>query len=137
MPNAMSEQDALSAATISGFTPPSRFSKASRMNSESRGVAGITICPIPMTWSLIVFSQVMPFFFAKYLGLGAASIVRAGTTKRRPSTEASGPLPQNLTTGTFAWASIRAAFAAAMVSARRWYWSTWTRRERVSASEFG
>jgi hypothetical protein len=89
------------------------------MNSESRGVPGTTICPIPITWSLIAFSQVIPFFFAKYLGLGAALMVRTGTTKRRPSTEASRPLPQNCTIGTRAWASIRAAFAAAMVSARR------------------
>jgi hypothetical protein len=106
-------------ATISGFTPPSRFSSASRMNRESRGVPGTTICPIPITWSLIALSQVMPFFFAKYLGLGAALMVRTGMTKRRPSTEASKPLPQNCTMGTWAWASISAAFAAAMVPARR------------------
>lgn len=54
------EYEALSVATISGFTPPSRFSRASRMNRESRGVPGTTIRPIPMTWSLIAFSQVMP-----------------------------------------------------------------------------
>lgn len=89
------------------------------MNRESRGVPGTTICPIPVTWSLIAFSQVMPLFFVKYLGLGAALMVRTGTTKRRPSTEASRPLPQYRTIGTRAWASISAAFAAAMVSARR------------------
>jgi hypothetical protein len=74
---------------------------------------------MPITWSLIAFSHVMPVFFAKYLGEGAALMVRTGTTKRRPSTEASRPLPQNCTIGTWAWASISAAFAAAMVSARR------------------
>src|SRR6202022_3140171 len=60
---------------------------------------------------LIAFSQVMPFFFAKYFGEGAALMVRVGTTKRRPSIEASRPLPQNCTIGTRTWASIRAAFA--------------------------
>nr|BFE37808.1 hypothetical protein GCM10010200_100590 [Actinomadura rugatobispora] len=37
----------MSVATISGFTPPSRFSKASRMCRESRGVPGTTIRPDP------------------------------------------------------------------------------------------
>lgn len=50
---------------------------------------GTTIYPMPATWSLIAFSPVMPFFFAKYFGEGAALTVRTGTTKRRPSTEAS------------------------------------------------
>jgi hypothetical protein len=35
----------------------------------------------------MAFSQVMPDFFAKYFGLGAALMVRTGTTKRSPSTE--------------------------------------------------
>jgi hypothetical protein len=39
---------------------------------------GTTICPIPMTWSLMAFSQVMPFFFANYLGLGAALMGNPG-----------------------------------------------------------
>jgi hypothetical protein len=44
----MSECEALSVATISGFTPASRFSRASRVCRESRGVPGTTICPIPV-----------------------------------------------------------------------------------------
>lgn len=86
-------------ATISGFTPPSRFSSASRMNMESRGVPGTTICPMPMTWLLMAFSHVMPVFSAKYLGEGAALMVRTGTTKRKPSTEASRPWPPVLDDG--------------------------------------
>jgi hypothetical protein len=56
----MSEYEALSVATISGFTPASRFNSASRMCRESRGVPGTTICPIAATWSFTAFSQVMP-----------------------------------------------------------------------------
>ena len=90
----MSEYEALSVATISGFTPPSRFSRASRMCRESRGVPGTTICPMPATWSLTALSQVMPRLNPKYFGDGAALMVRTGTTKRSPSTEASRPSPQ-------------------------------------------
>ena len=46
-------------------------------------------------------------------------MVRLGTTNRSPSTEASRPSPQCSAIGTHPWASMRAAFAAAMVSARR------------------
>jgi hypothetical protein len=115
----MSEYEALSVATISGFTPPSRFSSASRMCRESRGVPGTTICPMPATWSLTALSQVMPRLNPKYFGDGAALTVRTGTTNRSPSTEASSPSPQNLTIGTSAWPAISRAFAAAIVSARR------------------
>lgn len=80
---------------------------------------GTTICPMPATWSLTALSQVMPRLNPKYLGDGAALTVRTGTTNRSPSTEASRPSPQNFTMGTSAWAAISAAFAAAMVSARR------------------
>jgi hypothetical protein len=54
------EYEALSVATISGFTPASRFNSASRMCRESRGMPGTTICPMPATWSFTPFSQVMP-----------------------------------------------------------------------------
>jgi hypothetical protein len=56
----MSEYEALSVAIISGRTPPSRFSKVSRVNRLSRGVPRTTIAPIPATWSLTAFSQVRP-----------------------------------------------------------------------------
>jgi hypothetical protein len=61
----------------------------------------------------------MPRLKPKYFGDGAEPIVRTGTTNRSPSTEASSPLPQNCTMGTFDWASISFAFAAVMMSARR------------------
>lgn len=86
------------------------------MCSESRGVPGTTICPIPATWSFTAFSQVMPRLKPKYFGDGAALIVRTGTTNRSPSTDASRPSPQYRTIGTSVWAAISAAFAAAMVS---------------------
>jgi hypothetical protein len=47
-------------ATISGGAPASRFSRVSRMCSESRGVPSTTIYPMPATWSFTAFSQVMP-----------------------------------------------------------------------------
>lgn len=84
----------MSVATISGFTPPSRFSSASRMCRESRGVPGTTICPKPANCSLTAFSQVMPRLNPKYFGDGTALTVRTGTWKRSPSTEASSPSPQ-------------------------------------------
>lgn len=86
--------------TISGRTPPSRFSSVSRMNRLSRGVPGTTICPIPATWSLTAFSQVMPRLNPKYFGEGAACRVRTGTTNRSPSTEASRPPPHSRASGT-------------------------------------
>jgi hypothetical protein len=46
-------------------------------------------------------------------------MVRLGKTNRSPSTEASRPSPQCSAIGTHPWASMRAAIAAAMVSARR------------------
>ena len=45
----MSEYEALSVATISGRTPPSRFSSLSRVNKLSRGVPRTTIAPTPAT----------------------------------------------------------------------------------------
>lgn len=56
----MSEYDAVSVMTVSGFGPPSRAWMASRMNSESRSVPGTTTPPRPITWSLITFNQVAP-----------------------------------------------------------------------------
>lgn len=55
----MSAYEALLVATISGLTPTSRFSRASRMCRESCGVPGTTICLMPATWSLTALSQVM------------------------------------------------------------------------------
>lgn len=46
--------------TTSGFGPASRFSRVSKMYSESRTVPGTTTAPIPATWSLTAFSQVTP-----------------------------------------------------------------------------
>lgn len=91
---------------------------------------GTTICPMPATWSLTALSQVMPRLDPKYFGGGAALTVRTGTTDRNPSTEADSPSPQYRTIGTWPCASISAAFAAAMVSARRQNWSTCAGRPR-------
>src|SRR5882757_2664943 len=63
----MSEYEAWSVATISGFTPPSRLSRVSRMDRLSRGVPGTTIAPIPDTWSLTALSQVKPRLKAEVL----------------------------------------------------------------------
>jgi hypothetical protein len=81
-------------------------------------VPGTTICPIPAIWSLTAFSQVIPRLYPKYLGEGPALMVRTGTTNRSPSTDASSPPPHTDTIGTWLWASIRIALAAACVSAR-------------------
>lgn len=89
------------------------------MCRESRGVPGTTICPMPATWSSTASSQVMPRLNPMYFGDGAALTVRTGTWKRSPSVEERSPSPQWRTIGMPAWAAMRAAFAAAMVSARR------------------
>lgn len=73
---------------------PSRFSSASRMCRESRGVPGTTICPTPATWSFTALSQVLPRLNPKYFDEGAALMVRTGTWKLSSSTEPSGPSPQ-------------------------------------------
>lgn len=85
----------------------------------SRGVPGTTFAPIPATWSLTAFNQVRPRRWPKYFGEGAALMVRTGTTKRSPSTEARSPPPHACAIGTVAWATISREFAAAWVSARR------------------
>jgi hypothetical protein len=54
----MSEYEAVSVATISGFGPASRLSSVSRICSESRIVPGTTVAPIAATWSLIALSHV-------------------------------------------------------------------------------
>lgn len=89
------------------------------MCSESRGVPGTTICPIPATWSLTAFNHVIPRLKWKNFGEAPALIVRLGTTNRSPSTDASSPSPQCPTIGTRPWAAISAPFATAIVSARR------------------
>src|SRR5271157_4199231 len=48
----------------------------------------------------------------KYFGLGPALTVRTGTTKRRPSAEATSPPPQACASGIFAWASTNRAVGA-------------------------
>jgi hypothetical protein len=50
----------VSVITISGCGPPSRFKMTSRTWSESRMVPVTTAAPIPATWSLIAFNQVIP-----------------------------------------------------------------------------
>ena len=55
----------------------------------------------------------------KYLGLGPACTVRTGTTKRRPSAEATSPPPQARAKGIPVCAATRRAFAARKVSSRR------------------
>ena len=105
-------------ATTSGFGLASRLSRVSRMNSESRGVPGTTICPMPATWSLTALSQVMPRLQPKYFGDGPALMVRTGTTNRSPSAEASSPPPQARAIGICACASMSTPLAAAWFSAR-------------------
>lgn len=51
------------------------------------------------TWSFTALSQMMPRLNPKYFGLGAASMVRTGTTNRSPPTEASSTGRHDLPTG--------------------------------------
>jgi hypothetical protein len=56
----MSEYEAVSVMTVSGFGAAVAGMDGVRMNSESRSVPGTTTPPSPMTWPLTTFSQVAP-----------------------------------------------------------------------------
>src|SRR5437588_510658 len=64
------------------------------MCRESRAVSDTTMPANPTPRSLIRFSHVAPRRRPKYLGLGRASMLLTGTTKRMPSTAATRPPPQ-------------------------------------------
>nr|WP_271417282.1 hypothetical protein [Streptomyces lienomycini] len=81
---------------------------------------GTTICPIPATWSLTAFSQVMPRLNPKDSGERRRRADRAdGDDEPQSVDRGQQPIPQNCTIGTSDWASISSAFAAAIVSARK------------------
>lgn len=102
----------------SGTLPPCWSCTTSTKCRESRGVPRTTFAANPAAWSLSMFSQVMPRLRPKYFGFGRAWMVRTGTTKRIPSTEASNPPPQVCASDTSAWASINATLALVSVSSR-------------------
>jgi hypothetical protein len=70
--------------------------KCSSKIKLSRKVPGTGMALSPVIWSERRLYQVTPLRGPKYFGLGPACTVRIGTTKRRPSADATSPPPQAL-----------------------------------------